>query len=354
MSIGSRSPVAAFFKASTGWRGLLLVLGLALAWYALRGQTWSGVWKYLSAIGPFAILSLLVLNLLLLPLMTARWWQLLRALGLPVRLPALCAYRLAANAVSYLTPGPHVGGEPLLVYLLHQQQHIPLAAATTSVALDRLLEFLASIVVLICSLVLLTFTGSVPLTGSGTMLLALCMLTVLIALLTALFTGIRPLSGSISWCRRISRRYPLLTSNTALRLLKAISEGEAMAESLVHEHRRPFLLANLCSLGHWLGVLTEFWMMAVFLGEALSWPQLLAVVLTARLAFLTPLPAGLGVLEAALPWVTAALGLGSTLGLSLCLLIRFRDILFSLAGLGLIMKYLTCPGKASTVPKIAG
>lgn len=94
--------------------------------------------------------------------------------------------------------------------------------------------------------------------------------------------------------------------------------------------------------------------MAALLGYSLSFLQLLTVVITARLAFLTPLPAGLGVLESALPWVTAALGLGSVLGFSLCLLIRARDIFFSLAGLGLTMKYLTCPARASTVAKDAG
>ncbi len=94
--------------------------------------------------------------------------------------------------------------------------------------------------------------------------------------------------------------------------------------------------------------------MAALLGYSLSFLQLLTVVIAARLAFLTPLPAGLGVLEAALPWVTATLGLGSVLGLSLCLLIRVRDILFSLAGLGLTMKYLTWPGMAGTVDRKAG
>ena len=131
-------------------------------------------------------------------------------------------------------------------------------------------------------------------------------------------------------------------------------QGEMLTESLLHRHRRPFLLANLYSLGHWIGVFVEFWLMAALLGHSLSFLQLLSVVIAARLAFLTPLPAGLGVLESTLPWVTAALGLGSVLGLSLCLLIRVRDILFSLAGLGLTMKYLTCPGRASTLAKNAG
>ena len=91
--------------------------------------------------------------------------------------------------------------------------------------------------------------------------------------------------------------------------------------------------------------------MSVFLGCPLSFGHLTAVVTVARLAFFTPLPAGIGVLESALPWVTATLGLGDTLGLSLCLIIRCRDLLFSLAGLGLTMKYLTCQGKASIINK---
>ena len=91
--------------------------------------------------------------------------------------------------------------------------------------------------------------------------------------------------------------------------------------------------------------------MSVFLGCPLSFGHLTAVVTVVRLAFFTPLPAGIGVLESALPWVTATLGLGDTLGLSLCLIIRCRDLLFSLAGLGLTMKYLTCQGKASIINK---
>ena len=35
-----QSPVSDLITAMSGWRGLLLVLGLALAWHALRGLAW--------------------------------------------------------------------------------------------------------------------------------------------------------------------------------------------------------------------------------------------------------------------------------------------------------------------------
>ena len=354
MMTRTRSSVAGFLSPLTGWRGLLLMLGLALAWQALRGMPWGQAWGQLTGIGPGGLLILLGLNLAMLPLMTVRWWQLLRALATPVGLGTACAYRFAGSAVSSLTPGPHFGGEPLLVYLLHQGQEIPLPAAAASVALDRVLELWASIVVLSCSLIILTVTGSGPFAGSWTLPLAVTLAAVVAAFLAALCMGKRPLSRLFPWFMRLCGRAHGAPTGAAGRLLAALMQGEMLTETLFHRHRRLFVLANLSSLGHWLGVFAECWLMTALLGQSLSIPQLLSVVIAARLAFLTPLPAGLGALEAALPWVTAALGLGSVLGLSLCLLIRVRDILFSLAGLGLTMKYLTCPGRASTVAKNAG
>jgi hypothetical protein len=307
-----------------------------------------------AGMGTGAILILLGLNLAMLPLMTVRWWLLLRALGAPVRLSTVCAYRFAGNAVSYLTPGPHFGGEPLLVYLLRQRQDISLSPAATSVALDRILELLASIVVLSCSLIMLTVTGSGPFAGKWALPLAVTLAAAVVALLAALCMGKRPLSRICHLFMRVCGMAHCAPTCFGGPLLEALMEGEALTESLLRRHRRLFLLANLYSLGHWLGVFVEFWLMAALLGQSLSFSQLLTVVIAARLAFLTPLPAGLGVLESTLPWVTAALGLGSVPGLSLCLLIRVRDILFSLAGLGLALKYLTCPGRASTLTKNAG
>lgn len=325
------------------------LLGLALAWYALRGVAWAEVWDLLAGIGPLAILSIAAVNLLLLPLMTARWWLLLKILDSPVGLLPLCAYRTAANAISYLTPGPHFGGEPLSIYLLNHRQGRSLSSASTSVIVDRLLELLASFVVLSLSLGLLAFTESELFAGSRGLFFVIAVPALFTWILSALFTGRRPLSRSVFLLKRLCPFIPW-TNGT---LLEIIVEGETMAESLFWRHRRQFLFANLLSLAHWLGVFAEFWLMSVFLGFPLSFWHLTAVVVVARLAFFTPLPAGIGVLESALPWVTAALGLGSTLGLSLCLIIRFRDLFFTLVGIGLAMKYLTCRRKAVIINAIS-
>ena len=331
------------------WRWLLGLLGLVLAYHALKGVAWTTIWDLLNRLSPLAISILVVINLLMLPLMTARWWLLLRSLGEPAGLLPACAYRIAANAVNYLTPGPHFGGEPLSVYLLHHRQGTSLSSAATSVAVDRLLELLASFLILTLCLITLAFVESGPLIGSQGLFFVITILAVLTWTLSALFTGRRPLSRSLLLLIRLYRRsFPPIFCTTGA-LTDIIVQGETMAESLFRQHRYHFLLANLFSLGHWFAIFAEFWLMSFFLGFPLSFPQVTAVVVVARLSFFTPLPAGIGVLETALPWMTATLGLGNGLGLSLCLIIRFRDLLFSLAGLGLTMKYLTCQGKAGII-----
>ncbi len=327
-----------------GWRWLFLLLALVLAWHALRGVAWAEAWGFLARLGPVAILSLVAVNLLMLPVMAGRWWLVVGALGAPVGLFAVSAYRCAANAVSYLTPGPHFGGEPLAVYLLHRRQGIAPSSATTSVVIDRLLELAASLVVFTLCLMVLALPGGGPFAASQGPAMAWAALTLVATLLLALCTGKRPVSCLVSLAQRFTR---LGSAAEALR------RGEEMAETLFRR-RHLFLLVNLCSVGHWLAVFGEFWLMSYFLGFPLSFEQLTAVVLTARLAFLTPLPAGIGVLETALPWLTATLGQGEALGLSLCLLIRFRDLLFSLAGLALTLNYLTCRGKTGIIGNIWG
>ena len=327
------------------WRWLSGLVSLVLVWHALEGVAWVDLGHLLAGISPWAIPAIAGVNLLLIPLMTARWWLLLRILGSPVGLTSLCGYRTAASAVSYLTPGPHFGGEPLSIYLLHHRNGIALSTASTSVVVDRLLELLASFGVLMLCLLYLAWADIVLFTGPGRPVLIIVVLVITAGTLWAILTGRQPFSRSVSLLRNVCPRIPWINGT----LTKIIAQSETMAASLFQNHGCRFLLAGLLSLGHWVGVFAEFWLMSVFLGRPMSFWQLTAVVMTARLAFFTPLPAGIGVLESALPWVTAALGMGSPLGLGLCLIIRCRDIIFSLLGLGLTTKYLTCPSKVGII-----
>lgn len=347
----NRSKSQAVFSSvvQKSWRWVLAALGIFLAWYALRDSPWGEVLNLLAGIGTLAIVSILLVNLFMLPLMSARWWLLLKTLGTPISLLRASLYRNAANAISYITPGPHFGGEPFLVYILRKRHGIPVSSAATSVIIDRLLELLASILILTICLLYLLGAELGPFTDSRELIIIILVLTGFISILSALFRGKRPLSRLLVFLNRLKVCSFSKQPHTPDSLLEIILKGETIAEQLFREHRLQFISANLLSIVHWLGIFAEFWLMAFFLGFPLSFLQLITVVAAARLAFFTPLPAGIGVLESALPYVTATLGLGSSLGIGLCLIIRFRDILFSLTGVVQSMKYLTCMKKTSII-----
>lgn len=327
-------------KATTR-RWLLGALSLLLVWYALHNMHWDPVWRLMSTISLTGIVAITIINLLLLPLMAARWWLLLRTLAAPISLFTACGYRMAAGTVSYLTPGPLFGGEPLAIYLLCQRQNISLSTATASVAIDKLLELLASFIVLLLCLSALGAGDAQLVAGSRGLVLLSFLLVGFTCLAVTIFTGIRPLSRLLGLIHTLYHRSSPTTGDQIWPLTKIITRGENQAQSLMRDHRISFLLANLLSLGQWVAIFVEFWLMSLVLGVPLSFAQLAAIVVVARLAFFTPLPAGIGVLETALPWVTGLLGLGNALGMGLCLIIRFRDVIINVAGLGLSWKYLT-------------
>ena len=72
----------------------------------------------------------------------------------------------------------------------------------------------------------------------------------------------------------------------------------------------------------------------------LSLSDALVALLAARAAILLPLPAAVGALEASQALAMVSLGLPAAYGISLSLLIRGRDVLLGLLGLGLAAGYV--------------
>lgn len=131
---------------------LLWLIVPLLLWWALRGIRLSDVGAALRRLGPGQIAILVALNALTLLSFTGRWWLILRAQGYAIPYLTLTGYRVAAFGVSYFTPGPQFGGEPLQVYLPQRHHSVPGPAATAATALDKTLELLVNFAVLAAGL----------------------------------------------------------------------------------------------------------------------------------------------------------------------------------------------------------
>jgi uncharacterized membrane protein YbhN (UPF0104 family) len=84
-----------------------------------------------------------------------------------------------------------------------------------------------------------------------------------------------------------------------------------------------------------LGIVIEYYLMVTFLGMRINSIQIFAALTSMQVAFLMPLPGGLGALEASQVFALGAFGQPASAAISLTLLIRARDILNG--GIGLLL-----------------
>jgi uncharacterized membrane protein YbhN (UPF0104 family) len=117
--------------------------------------------------------------------------------------------------------------------------------------------------------------------------------------------------------------------------VRLIIVSERMAAFFTRRRLSAVLGAFFFSMLALAGTLLEYALMTSFLGAPLSFAQNLAGLTSVMLAFILPLPGGLGVLEASQVYALTSMGYAPAIGISLSLLIRARDLMN--AGLGLLL-----------------
>jgi len=335
-SAGYRRPPQALAAVLAAWlprrlraRHVLWLAGPALIWLVLRDIPQEALGAALRQLAWWEILALALVNLAVVSSFSGRWWSVLVSLGRRLPYPRLVGYRQAAFAVSYFTPGPHLGGEPLQVYLLHRRESVPAGQAAASVLLEKAIEMLVNSGVLAACVLAIARLQLVPRPVVGWLgAAALALLLLPLAALVAAWAGARPVSAAL---RRLSEGWTGGPKRRSLAAAALEAEGEIVAFC----RRKPggMLRALAFSLVSWGCLLGEYWLALRFLGLDVGALETLAVVGAARLAILLPLPGGLGALEASQVIVLSGLGYTPAQGAALALLIRARDLIFGGAGL---------------------
>ncbi len=308
-----------------------------LLWWALRTVPLGEIWPLLVRVGPWQIAALLATNIAVMLSFSGRWWLILRGQGHSIGYLRLASYRLAAFGISYFTPGPQFGGEPFQAYAVMHRHRVSGTSSAAAVALDKLLEMVVNFT-FVSAGVVLTLQSNVLAGRIGGVALIPVMLLLAIPMgyLIAIWQGGHPLSWLLGLVPNRHRQ-----RDGYQRTRRAIRESEHEAGELIRRQPLSLILATLISLASWGGQMAEYWLAARFLGLVLSPMQLISIMTMAYVAFLTPLPGGLGALEAGQVYILQALGLAPEAGLGIALIIRVRDILFGGIGLwlaGMILK----------------
>lgn len=308
------------------WAYLLWLLVPLLLWWALRDIRLAEIWATLQRLSWAQVGLLVLLNVLALFSFTAGWWLILRAQGYAIPYLALVRYRIAAFGVSYFTLGPQFGGEPLQVLFLQKRHGVPGTVAVAATALDKIFELLVNFIFLMLGLLLMAHWQILPgLTDS----LVLPLMALLLAFPLLAWLGAWARWTPLTW---LMERWPTRRP-TYQRVFQAVRESELHIVEFCRTQPASVLGVLLMALLSWGLILLEYWLSLAFLGLSLTWPQLVTALTLNRLAFLAPLPGGLGALESGQVLAMTTLGLDPTLGVAQALLIRARDVAMGLLGL---------------------
>lgn len=310
---------------------LIWLLAVPLLYWAVRNVAWPAVFATLARLRPYHLLILLAVNALVYLFFVGRWWLLLRSQQHTVSPLRLLRYWLIGFAFSYFTPGPQLGGGIFQVYLLQRDGEISADTAAASVTTSKVLERLGNLLFLALGIFVFAHFRILSQTQRAWLawfLLAAALLPV--GYLAALASGRRPLTA-------VAHRLPAPWRQRP-RVAQAIHFVETTETAIVRLCRDAplVLLAGLgLTLLSWGVVLVETWLALTFLHVPIHPLDVVAIVAATQLAFLVPVPLGLGSVEAAQVTVFQALGLDAAQAISLVLLVRVRDT--AVGGLGVAL-----------------
>ena len=302
------------------------LIGVGLLILSVRAVSVTELLATLARLRPWQLVALAAANAVVLATITGRWWILLWGVGYRLPFRALFAYRLAAFGLSYFTPGPHVGGELLQVFMVEREHGVARSDALAAVALDKGIEFTVNLTILLLGIAAILQWRIVPQdAGQQALGLAVALLALPTTYLGATAFGFYPGTRVLG---PLARRWSRLSASAL-----TVADSEQRVGHYLRHAPRPFVAAVGVTLAGWAALILEYWLMIHFLGIDLTLPQLVTALTAARISILLFLPAGLGALEASQATAFSLLGLDPAVGLSASLLIRLRDMLLGLLGL---------------------
>ena len=330
MSISSHTQALATRKKTNYLRTLAVYLVLiALLYFAFRNAPLAEIWAAISRLTLAQVAVLALINIAIYLLITMRWWIIVRTMDRSIFYFPLVLVRLAVFGISYFTLGPQVGGEPLQVLYLQRNYGMTYTRATSTVILDKLLEFLANFFLLVIGLTAIVQAGVLSTNASNPLVGLIPMAAILLwpfIHILLMIRGVYPVAAALR------AAFP---KSTHKKWIRFIIVSERLAGMFCQRNPRALWAAAAASLLAGAGMVSEYIFITSFLGIDLQIWQTVAAWTTSWLAFLVPLPGGLGSLEASQVFTLGAFGIPASLAIGVTLLIRARDLL--VGGLGLLL-----------------
>ena len=269
-----------------------------------------------------------IVNVAILFLAVKRWQILARIFEIQLPLTYFFKLRQAGSMISFLTPGPQFGGEPIQVFWLNQNHAIPLDIGIATVGIDRYFETVINLFILLLCICFILFTG-----------IEIDLFRALLFILSALIVIVMTTALFIKNSTRIIKTFDYLITrffykNSFLRNnhQEKLSKVDQLIPTIKENQSKLFCALFLALFG-WLTLMLELYLMMDALNLSPNFYDVVLIMLGIRLALLMPIPGGLGTVEVSLLWSFGILDLALAGAGGIIAISRFRDLLLLLIGM---------------------
>lgn len=304
-----------------------ILLGLLILAYVISNAGWHDIirafetlsfYEYLFVFGLFFIIYLITL---------ARWGIITNAFGYQVQFSKLLPIRLSDWAIGYITPFSRLGGIPIVAYLFKKECQIEYKKSIAIIILNKVMDFAAALMIALTGILLFLFSYSDYISGEVSFAILFAVL-LLSAIIYMFFANIARQEGFFS---KITVYFKKI-------LHSSVHKGIVVVEKELHDffstNKKKVVIAMCVSLIIDLLTITNYKIMALFLGVNLSFVQLLILFALITVAYFVPTPGSLGSLEGAIALGFYTMGYGVGVGVAFALILRSFELI--LTGMGLL------------------
>ncbi len=260
---------------------------------------------------------------------TVRWKLILDTTGHRLSLGKLFGFWIMGYSLNYITPTAHVGGEPLKAAMLKESK-VPYHDGVSSIFIDKSLEVVADGFFALTGLSLVILSFALP----KTVILNYLLVSV-ICIITLIWIFFNALKRKNAW----HSTFKFLRLDR-IRYFKRMESTVKKTGDNIHNffimHKGVFRISVALSLVMWGLMFVEYKLLFLILGFDATPLQLFVIISFVGLAYVIPVPAALGVLEAGQLSAFSILSLDAPLGIAASIVIRAKDFLITIAGMIMI------------------
>jgi uncharacterized protein (TIRG00374 family) len=298
-----------------------IVLGVGLLAFVLVKYPIKNVVTTFSHVTPNLVIMYLCISFTIMFLFTVRWNFVMKTMGRNLTIKESLSFRIIDYGISYITPSGKAGGEPIRAALL-TTKGIPFREGLANVTTDKSIELSVSVIFFVIGLLILAIGHPLPLgLRIFLVLLSLSLITLIIAFYTRIMKG-KPIFSAIYRGLRMHK------VSFLAKYQNAVVDFEKPIIKFYNEERTAFFTALFFSMLSILGSMIEYKILLLMLGINANVGVVFMVFSVVGMAFLIPVPMGLGSLEAFQAALFSVLGINSTSGIGLAMITRARDLLW--------------------------